>query len=189
MGRRVAVGGRQALQALRPALRAWEQIGIFPLRPTALTGTLGSGAARDLDLPPHPPPSPPTESVLCRALPGLIKQGNEQLGWGDESPGWLEAGTVYDGRLQLVTLGEVSSHNPGGAACRSLSKPRECWVLEGGLAGVLGARVWVSSWSKLRLRPWLPPRLGRPWRPPRVTPFCLMLWQSQGRLPKTMGSQ
>ena len=137
MGRRVAVGGRQALQALRPALRAWEQIGIFPLRPTALTGTLGSGAARDLDLPPHPPPSPPTESVLCRALPGLIKQGNEQLGWGDESPGWLEAGTVYDGRLQLVTLGEVSSHNPGGAACRSLSKPRECWVLEGGLAGVL----------------------------------------------------
>ena len=39
--------------------------------------------------------------------------------------------------LQLVTLGEVSSHNPGGAACGSHSKPRECWVLEGGLAGVL----------------------------------------------------
>lgn len=56
---------------------------------------------------------------------------------GDESPGWLEAGTVYDGLLQLVTLSEVSSYNPGGAACRSHSKPRECWVLEGGLAGVL----------------------------------------------------
>lgn len=134
-GRRVAVGGRQALQALRPALRAGEQTSIFPPRPAAPTGTSGSGAARDL--PPSPPPSPPAESVLCRALPGLIKQGNEQLGLGDESPGWLEAGTVYDGRLQLVTLGEVSSHNPGGAACRSHSKPRECWVLEGDLAGVL----------------------------------------------------
>ena len=112
-----------------------EQTSIFPPHPAAPTGTSGSGAARDL--PQCPPRSPPAESVLCRALPGLIKQGNEQLGWGDESPGWLEAGTVYDGRLQLVTLGEVSSHNPGGAACGSHSKPRECWVLEGGLAGVL----------------------------------------------------
>lgn len=120
----------------------WGQVG----PPSAQTSSEGLGAntasshrhpaasaeLQEVELlgpPPRPPPLP-AESVPCRALPGLIKQGNEQLGWGDESPGWLEAGTVYDGLLQLVTLSEVSSYNPGGLSC-SHSKPRECWVLEG----------------------------------------------------------
>lgn len=74
---------------------------------------------------------------------------------GDKSLGGWKLGPVYDGLLQLLTLGEVSSYNPGGLPAAPTASPGMLG-LRRGPGGVPEAQVWASSWSKLRLRPWLP---------------------------------